>query len=109
VASNEHDETKEEAFANMPRSLFAIKLSRPASWQVLGALMSYADPDGANAYPSIDTIMADTGLTRRCVYYALSELRSVGLLSRRKRRHASSVYTITKHRNADRNGRNENA
>src|ERR1700730_9614067 len=86
----------EQRFANMPRNLFSIKLSRPAAWQVLGIILSYADPDGCNAWPLIETIMKDTGLSRRCVYYAIAELSRIGLVTRRRRGHRSSVYAVNK-------------
>lgn len=91
---------KTEPFAHMPRNLFSIKLSGTAAWQVLGCILSYADVDGTGARPKIDTIVAETGLSRRAVYYAISELEELGLLARQPRRkdgrQTSNWYAIDK-------------
>ena len=89
-----------EPFALMPRNLFSIKLSGSAAWQVLGNITSYADKDGTGARPKIRTIVAETGLSRRAVYYAIGELEELGLLARQPRRkdgrQTSNLYAIDK-------------
>ena len=91
---------KKKPFAIMPRTLFSIKLSGSAAWQVLGVLLSYADVDGTQARPKIKTIVENTGLSRRAVYAAVKELEQRGLLDRQHRRkdgrQASNLYDIHK-------------
>ena len=47
---------------------------------VFMCLCSHANPDGGNARPSVDTISAETGVSRASVYDALKGLKDQGLL-----------------------------
>jgi pyocin large subunit-like protein len=46
---------------------------------VLVGLANHADPDGSNAFPSVNTLTTYTRLTRRSVQNALQALEELGL------------------------------
>jgi hypothetical protein len=50
--------------------------------RVASVVCNYADPDGTNAYPSVQTLADDTGASRRSVQNALSVLVLFGWLGR---------------------------
>ena len=67
-------------------------------FRVFVAIGAYADASG-QAFPSVATISADTGINRRHVFYAINNLRKSGLLLTARRRDdsgdwGSTLYTI---------------
>ena len=89
--------------ATWTRFLFAVrdlKLGEPSAKLVLYALASRADDEGY-AYPSVNRIARDTGLSRRTVQRRLDELAAAGLIERHVRRrvdnprhHDTTIYRL---------------
>jgi hypothetical protein len=46
------------------------------------------------AYPSIDTIMRETGYSRSVVCNALKKLEDLGFIEKQRRKHASTLYSV---------------
>lgn len=74
----------------------------PASTRHVGLVLSvYADPDGSNAFPGVQNLMDDCGLSKRTILRALELLRAELLIertySRRQsgRRGLSDTYRLT--------------
>ena len=61
---------------------------------VLRSLVDYANEETGECYPSIDTIMENTGLGERAFYRAIKELIEVGLLTKQKRKRKTNLYTV---------------
>lgn len=85
--------------ARIPRSWMRCPrvLSAPDKcFRVWVLLWSYADPSGASCFPSIDSIAAGTGKSRRGVFRALAKLVELGLLTKDKPAGgwASTRYTL---------------
>jgi hypothetical protein len=57
-------------------------------------IASYADADGSNTFPGRDTLAALSGCSEETVTNAVKVLMGVGLLTRRRRPNASSMYQL---------------
>ena len=82
-------------FTTIPNSVIAM-------WPTIGldamALFLYlryrTNAQTGDAFPSFDTIRVDTGLTRRRIAIAARKLEKAGLLERKRRFSASTIYTL---------------
>jgi Helix-turn-helix domain len=54
----------------------------PTARHVLLVLASYADKQGKSAFPSVDSLIEDTGLSRRTIFKKLEELTELGVVTR---------------------------
>lgn len=61
---------------------------------VYGALLTHAKPDGTDAHPSYETLMAETGCSRSTIHRTLRDLRDLGLLTWERSR-VFNRYTIS--------------
>ncbi|MFE4697254.1 helix-turn-helix domain-containing protein [Streptomyces sp. NPDC056738] len=57
-------------------------------------IATYADADGSNAFPGRDTLATLSGCSQETVTRAVKVLMGVGLLARRRRPNASSMYQL---------------
>jgi hypothetical protein len=57
-------------------------------------IATYADADGSNAFPGRDTLATLSGCSQETVTRAVKVLMGVGLLTRRRRPNASSMYQL---------------
>ena len=75
--------------------VWPIKLPTAEKFTLL-ALANYCRADGSHAYPSIETLVEDTGLSRRTVSRALASLIELNLIevTRRSTRHTATVYNL---------------
>lgn len=75
--------------------VWPIKLPTAEKFTLL-ALANYCRADGSHAYPSIETLVQDTGLSRRTVSRALASLIELDLIevTRRSTRHTATVYNL---------------
>jgi hypothetical protein len=87
----------DKRFAKVPSRAARMNLTA-RDFRVFVAIGAYADASG-QAFPSVATISADTGINRRHVFYAINNLRKSGLLLTARRRDdsgdwGSTLYTI---------------
>jgi hypothetical protein len=84
-------------FAHAPKDL------RPAEMLVAIALANHASSDGGHAYPSVQTLMDETRLTRRSVQGALRSLeeRDVIAVEREATRRLPAMYGFVAFRGAE--------
>lgn len=61
-------------------------ITNPAARHVLLCLANYADQDGRSAFPSVATLVSDTGLSERTVRAKLGELEKAGVLKQGNQR-----------------------
>lgn len=57
-------------------------IADPTARHVLLCLSNYANQDGRGAFPSVDTLKADTGLSERTIRYKLDDLEAAGVIRR---------------------------
>lgn len=62
---------------------------------VMSALIDYANPTTGRAFPSISTIVAESGVPKTTTLRALRRLEDANWLTVNKRNGASSTYTLT--------------
>jgi len=83
------------AFTVIPNTVMQmIPVIGPAAFAVF-CYLRFRAGSGGNAWPSYDTIGADTGMSRQTIATALDKLEAAGLLQRQKRFNQSTVYTLT--------------
>jgi len=66
-----------------------------SAFRGVGAVLAnHADRQGGSCFPSIETIAAEAGVSRRTALYATAALEEAGLLYRRRRRRSSTSYVL---------------
>jgi len=71
----------------------ALRLLKGPKLSCFLAIALHANNE-SEAWPSIDTIMRQTGYSRPAVCSALDELVELGFIEKRRRKHESTLYTI---------------
>lgn len=82
-------------FTTIPNSVIELWPSIGVDGMALLVYLRYrTNSQTGDAFPSYDKITADTGLTRRRIAKAIRLLESVGLVERKRRFSASTIYTL---------------
>ncbi|MFI6639978.1 helix-turn-helix domain-containing protein [Streptomyces sp. NPDC050504] len=96
--SSDHVQTVRNAWINALRAeVLRVGPSVPEVARVAAVgvwIATYADADGGNAFPGRDTLARLAGCSQETVTRAVKVLLGVGLLVRRRRPNASSVYQL---------------
>ena len=71
----------------------ALRLLKGAKLSCFLCIGLHIDGEG-ECYPSIDTIMRETGYSRATVCSALEELVELGFIEKERRKHDSTLYTV---------------
>lgn len=85
------------AFGHVKQSIMRNTTLSLEAKSIYAYLSSFADNESGECFPSLETILTELNISKNRFYKYLKELEAAGIIERKKRKNASTLYKIINH------------